>query len=413
MFPLTSNSFYTTEKSNIRARNKAVILNKVYWFGPISRTEIAKTTGIRSAGVSELSNELVSEGFLKVAGYAGSIGGRKRELLNIDPEAGYVIGLDVGAARIRGILIDFAGNEICSDTLETRTEGRDAILGQMADLIRHFLSDVPQDGRVFGIGVGVAGVVDRKRGFVNLAKNLPGWRQFSLNDWCSSEFELPLFIENSVNAMARAEEWFGKLRGSRDAVFINLGVGLGAAIIADGKVYGGFSNAAGEVGGIDIYVESDSKGFERVSIGNILSGAGIAREAKRLLRSGRGSIIADTGDGVTAQELALAAEKGDGLALELFRKLGYYLGELMVFFIDILNPEFIVVGGGLARAGHLFLDYAREVVETKTLDELRGGLKIELSTFIGENNLWDMTGSYGAASLVLEDMLAIPQLAYE
>ena len=85
----------------------------------------------------------------------------------------------------------------------------------------------------------------------------------------------------------------------------------------------------------------------------------------------------------------------------------------MVFFIDILNPEVIVVGGGLARAGHLFLDRAREVVETKTLDELRGGLRIELSTFIGENNLWDITGSYGAASLVLEDMLAIPQLAYE
>ncbi len=410
MFP-PSFSINVVERPPISSYNRAVILNRVYWFGPISRTEIAKTTGLRFASVSELSGDLIDQGFLKVVGYTGSIGGRKRELLGVNPEAGYIIGLDVGASRIRGVLMDFVGDGICSEALETSTESRDDILDQMADLIRHFLSEVPKGGRIFGIGVGVAGIVDRKRGFVNLAKNLAGWRRFSLRDWCWKEFEIPLFIDNSVNSMARAEIWFGKLRGCRDAIYINFGLGLGAAIIVDGRIYSGFSNAAGEVGGIEIYVKDVSGNLQKVLIGSTLSGAGIARKAMCAIRCGRESVISDVGDNVTARDVALAAEKGDGLALEIFRDVGCHLGELMVFLIDTLNPEYIVIGGGVARASHLFLERAREIVKNKVLDELRDGLKIEVSAFIGEDNRWDLAGAYGAATLVLEDILAVPQLS--
>ncbi|WP_419996331.1 ROK family protein [Streptomyces boninensis] len=225
---------------DLRRNNRATLLRKLYFEGPLSRQELVPATDLSSASVSNVSAELLSEGLLEEAGSVDSDGGRPRTLLRVAPRSGYLIGVDVGETRVRVELFDVALTELAW-TQELLDEGHavEAVVRHVADGIATVLeaAGVPA-ADLLGIGIGVPGIVAPGEKGALVHGQTVGWDAVPLENLLRRATQLPphipLFIANGARTLGQAEMWFGAGRGTRDAVIALIGVGVGACVIADG-----------------------------------------------------------------------------------------------------------------------------------------------------------------------------------
>ena len=219
---------------------------------------------------------------------------------------------------------------------------------------------------IIGIGVGAPGPLDTKSGIVLLTPNL-GWVNLPLRQIIHERLGLPAALDNDANCAVLGEWWMGAARGTRNAIGITIGTGIGGGIIIDGKLYHGASDCAGEIGHITI----DTEG-RRCKCGNYgcleayASGPNIALRACEEIKAGAVSRLAQYVDGdlrqITAQTVYQAAHDGDDLALEVVNDTAKFLGAGIANLLNIFNPEVVVVCGGVTLAGdHLFVPLRREV----------------------------------------------------
>jgi glucokinase len=222
------------------------------------------------------------------------------------------------------------------------------------------------------LGVSCGGPLDRVQGIIQSPPNLPTWDNVPIKTILEEEFKVECLVENDANAVA--EHRFGAGKGCRNMVFLTMGTGLGAGIIADGRLYRGTIDLAGEIGHVRL-TRSGPIGHNKAgSAEGWASGGGMAQLAAQSVaeaqRKGKKTLLADhvrSGKPISAREVAAAARKGDAVAIDVLRSTGERLGEVLAILVDVLNPERIVIGGLAMRLGDLLLDPARRVMHREAL----------------------------------------------
>jgi len=283
----------------------------------------------------------------------------------------YVLGIDVGGTNLVAGCVAEDGSRVEGLLSEpTRAEeGADGVVGRLLSLARRSmdaLAAAVPGAQVAGVGVGSPGPLDTARGIVLLTPNL-GWVDFPLRDRVSDGLGLPASLDNDANCAVLGEHWRGAARGTRQAIGITIGTGIGGGIILDGKLYHGASDCAGEIGHTTIEMNG-----RRCACGNYgcleayASGPAIARRAIEAVERGAESslraVLAADPLSITAQVVYEAAEAGDGLATEVVQDTARILGAALANLVNVFNPEVVVVCGGVTLAGEsLFAPLRREV----------------------------------------------------
>lgn len=306
----------------------------------------------------------------------------------------YVFGVDVGGTTVKLGLFDAQGNVLDKWEIPTRTVDEGShILPDIADSIREKMKRIDKDS-VAGVGIGAPGPIDGK-GVVHRAVNL-GWGTFSIKDTLEDLLNMPVMAGNDANVAALGEMWMGGGQGCRDLIMVTLGTGVGGGIIIDGRILTGSGGAGGEIG--HMHVEDEEE--ESCNCGNkgcleqYSSATGITRLANRLLAaSGRDSVL--RGGEVSGKSVFDAVKAKDPLAVETAEKFGKYLGDALASIACVVNPEAIVIGGGVSKAGEILIDYIRPHYEKNVFHGSRE-VKFSLAT------LGNDAGIYGAAKLLLD-----------
>lgn len=308
----------------------------------------------------------------------------------------YVFGVDIGGTTVKLGLFDTEGNLLDKWEIPTRTEESGSfILPDIAkDIKRKIEEKQISKEMVVGVGVGAPGPIDNQ-GVVHRAVNL-GWGVFSIKDTLEEILKVPVMAGNDANVAALGEMWKGGGQGSSDLIVVTLGTGVGCGIIVDGKILTGVTGAGGEIG--HIHVEDNES--ETCGCGNVgcleqyASATGITRLANRKLKESEKESVLRGGE-VSAKTVFDAVKAGDALAIEVAEEFGKYLGNCLAAIAGVVNPEAIVLGGGVSKAGEILMNYIKPYYEKNVFHGSRN-VKFSLAT------LGNDAGIYGAAKLVLD-----------
>ena len=306
-------------------------------------------------------------------------------------------GIDVGGTKIASALFTREGEISAREKVSIDKAGGDAAAVQVAGRIQALAAAAAESGgRLAAVGICVPGIAYSASGKV-WAPNIPGWDQYPLIEKIKGSALIPLVLESDRSAYVAGEAWRGAAAGAADAVFLAVGTGIGAGIISGGRILHGHEDIAGAVGWFgldpDFKAEYAAMGcFEAEASGNSL-----ARKARERLGQGRASSMPDLAGGrleaVTAEVVAAAARAGDALALEIVAEAVAYLGMGIANIVSLLNPEIVVVGGGLVHAADVLLEPVRREVGRWAQPLAARGVRIELSG-LGED-----AGLYGCGRL--------------
>lgn len=318
-------------------------------------------------------------------------------------EGRYIVGVDLGGTSINVGAVPYEGGTVLGmRSLPTEAHrGAKAVVDRMVAMIHETMRDARREGELdedafIGIGLGSPGPLHRASGTVIETPNL-GWRNFPLRDLISNAVGLEAELDNDANAATLGEWWLGVGRGTRSLVGVTLGTGIGGGILIDGQIYHGISDAAAEIGHMTI----DSTG-RKCKCGNYgcleayASGPAIASRAVEGLAAGADSLLPDMVGGdldrVTAETVYEAIVAGDAYATEVMRETAKFLGTGVANLINLLNPEMIVVSGGVTRAGDHLFEPLRSEVRRRAFREAAESCRIVSS------ELGDMAGVIGAAA---------------
>jgi predicted NBD/HSP70 family sugar kinase len=322
-----------TTVRDVRRANRASLLNDLF-HGPLqSRQQLAASTELSQASVSNLIGEMLEEGLVEEAGLVGSDGGRPRVLLRVRPGFRYLVGADVGETGVLVELYDLAMSRLAARTLR-HDDNPEQVAGRLLEGLHAVLAEGGVDSAdVLGFGVGVPGVVDS--GVVDSQST--GWDEVPLGAMLRAGTDVPIFVENGAKTLGQAEMWFGAGRGARHAVIIMIGTGVGAAVVMDGRNYRGANSNAGEWGHTTLIYDGDecrcgARGCLEAYIGQDRIGARLAAAL----------------DVPYTPELLptlLAGETMPAPAAEVFAETIGYLGAGIGDLINLFSPERIVLGG--------------------------------------------------------------------
>ena len=291
-------------------------------------------------------------------------------------DGGYIVGVDLGGTSINVGVVPFDGSKVLAmrSSPTGAEKGPKHVVDRIIVMIREAMADaaaeadIPEDGFI-GIGLGSPGPLDRSTGTVIETPNL-GWRNFPLRDLVSNAIGLPAELDNDANAATIGEWWAGAARGCDNVIGVTLGTGIGGGIVLDGQIFHGASDAAGEIGHMSI----DSTG-RKCKCGNYgcleayASGPAIAARAVEGLLTGEESLLPSLVDGdisrITAETVYEGIVAGDAFAKEVMRDTAKFLGSGIANLINILNPEIVVISGGVTRAGDQLLEPLRNEVRRR------------------------------------------------
>ncbi len=314
---------------------------------------------------------------------------------------------DIGGTKVLAAVVAADGTVLGRTTLPTHAEGGpQAVIDHTVQALRQALEQAGRgSGEMAAIGIACAGLVDIERGVVVASPNLPGWARVPLRERIEAALRVRTFLANDANAAALGEHRFGAGRGANHLIFVTVSTGIGGGLVLGGKLYTGAWGTAGEVGHMVL-----EPGGPRCACGQqgcleaLASGTAMAREASQRLKAGEPSqLLALAGgrpEGVTAELIGQAANAGDKLAGEVVERAATYLGIGLGNLVNLLNPEVIVVGGGVSRLGELLLAPARKAMQAHAFPHAVSGMKLV------QASLGDMAGVMGMASYVMEAVQA-------
>ena len=317
-----------------------------------------------------------------------------------------VLAIDLGGTKIIAAIISDKGQVMAREYyLTLAEEGPQPVIDRLLSAIEHLLGSVNLDSsKLHSISLAAAGAIDLDKGVVTLSPKLTGWYNIPLRDIVKGNHRVNTFLINDASAAALGEHHFGVGKGVNNLILLTLGTGIGGGIIINGELYSGPCGSAGEIGHTTIDVNGP-----RCSCGNVgclemlASGTAVAQEAVRRISQGESSSLTDIVDGkvgnITAEEVGVAAQNGDSLALEVISKAATYLGVGMVNLVNIFNPEMIIIGGGMAQMGDLLLDTARQVVKERAFPLSAQAVRI-VTAQLGDN-----AGVLGAAIFARQQKL--------
>jgi predicted NBD/HSP70 family sugar kinase len=334
----------------MRVMNERAVFERIRLLGPVSRPQLAEATGLSKPTISLALANLERSGLVRDVGQSSGNAGRAALLYEMRPEAGWVIGVDVGRSWLRMALANLAGEVVLRR--QERSQSRDAkkLVAQIGSLV----STLPVEAGlsyqdVTYTVIGSPGVVDERSGAMRLAANLAGWEGSSVLDALGDRLGSSLAVENDINLAALGEQAHGLGKGVPNFVFISVGTGIGMGVVLDGQLHRGARGAAGEIGFLPLGEAEAGAGEaskrRHGSLESVASAEAVVANARRL---GMRNVV-------SAKQVFESTRDSDKAALAAVRVEAEHLARAVAAITVVLDPELVVLGGGIGRNGDLLI----------------------------------------------------------
>jgi predicted NBD/HSP70 family sugar kinase len=328
----------------IRAINEQVLLDHIRRSGPLSRAELARITGLSKPTVSLALVNIERAGLVHATGQRTGVPGPAAILYEVRPDAGFILGLDVGRQFLRGAVADLAGTVRSRLSVRTKAVNAPARVQELADLATTLLGDAGiAASQLSQTVIGSPGVYDPKLDTLTLTGRLSGWDSPTVLAALRDEFGPTLMIENDVDAAALAERVHGHGRDVDSFAFVSVGTGIGMGLVLGGRLHRGAHGVAGEISYLPFTEGSGSDVRDvrkRGSFDASASAAAVVRAARR----------AGVRGGSSAEKVFAAAARGDPVAAEIVAEEALLVAKAVCTVIAVVDPELIVLGGGIGQA---------------------------------------------------------------
>jgi len=381
--------------------NQMVVLNEIRANSPISRSQIASDTGLSKPSVARAVEMLLKEGLILESDPLENHCelGRKPRGLIFNNKAGFFQSVDIGGTKITFALGDLSGEIIKIHTIKNACRHWDEMVQLISWGIQDFFdtAKVPLE-KAKGVAIGAQGVVDIEKATVTSAPNIEDPEEYPLGQELKRYIPIPIWIENDVNLGAIGEFW-KRQRKHKNIVYVSLGTVIGGALIIEGQLYRGDSYYAGEVGW---FIPSKDHLFKNSGkfgcLESLATGPALVKKAESMVQrvSSRDDVLSSD-DTITPQKIFSAYEQGSDVARKVANEWIEDLGITLCNISSLLNPELIILGGGLTRSGSSFLDKLKEILEWGTqvppeieISDLKekaclyGGLRLCLDRYLAE-----------------------------
>jgi len=389
----------------IKEINHNLVLNLIKSRGPISRTEIAQLSGLSPATVSGITADLIASSLVQETGEGEATRGRRRVLLELNPSAGFVVGIKVMEQAVASALTDLdAQVRHHRRTPLTASHGRpvdfEAVLPAIVAAVEATIAESGVErSQVLGVGVGMAGLVDGEAGICRYSPYF-GWRNVRVGERLAECLGLPVYLENDVNTLTVAEQWFGYGHGRDHFVVVTVGRGIGAGIVVNGQFYRGALGGAGELGHITLQADGPlCPCGKRGCLEALAADPAVVSSARAAMAAGTPTALAEP---LTLEGVVAAAQAGDELARQVLASAGRWLGIGISALVNLLNPQLVIVGGEGVAAGPWRLDPMRRAIAEHAYTGLAEGLEIIVEPS------GDETWARGAACVVLGELFKPP-----
>lgn len=391
--------------NRVKAHNVRAVLLSLLYNQPAFRVQIAAQTSLSTTTITNIIDELISQGIVAEDGVEEPSGrrrvGRPRAALRLVKDARYAIGIQIGVETYRIAIANLTAEIVFSRSYTfSKSISPREVFEQVAEQVEAIIAENGLERvRILGVGVGAAGLVNYHTGVNILSANL-GWENVPIRDWLAERLELPIAVDNNVKAMALGEAFFGSGREVSSLIFVYGRAGVGSGIVMDNRLVRGADLGAGEIGHM-IIVANGGKECRCGQCGcleTLVSEAALIRQAEELNRHQPDSILAqylNTGEGRPIDRIFQAARNGDAQTREMIEEAARYLGIALANLVNLLNPEMIVLGGLFAQGQDLMLPVAKEVLHQTAFAGLGKKVKLQATSFG-----WQ-AGTVGAASLAL------------
>lgn len=340
----------------MREVNRSIILDLIRGESQVSRTELARRSSLTKPTVSTIVEELISEGIVHEVGFSKSepTGGRRARLIEFNPESAAYVGVRFGVGSMTVAVADGLGRIVGREEGASGRGRPEDALDRAQRLLERILETrkIPQR-RVQAVGVAVGGLVETETGRVVISPNL-GWEDVPLRALVSERFGTTAVVANVTDAAAFAEARLGAAKGVRNFVWVYVGTGIGSGIFAGGHLFQGRSGFAGEIGFCRMAVNGPI--LEEVASGRAIVEQMLAR-----------SDVFPAEPRPAAAEVLSRAETGDAVARQIVEEAGVALGFQVAHLVNIMNPELVVLGGGVVESSPLFVRSVRAAFEEQVL----------------------------------------------
>ena len=339
-----------------------------------TRRDVQDLTGLSRSTLALRVSQLLEAGYLRESGQIAGYAGRPAKILSFDEARQLVLAVDLGAAHAHLAIIDGGGQILMEATSSQRIDaGPEEVLRYVTRRLTEMLA---RSGRslsdVAGIGVGIPGPVRFTTQRANHPPLMPGWHDFPIAEKLSDVLGLPAYVDNDANLMGLGEAR-ARYADSPSVLFVKVGTGIGAGIILHGQAERGVAGGAGDIGHVRIHPEGEGRPCTCGAVGCLATEASGGAVARQLTEAG---IAAET-----AGDVARLVAEGQPLAVELVRRAGHLLGEVLATSVALLNPATLVIGGSLASGGdNVLVHGVRETVLARTVPLANRELTIATST---------------------------------
>lgn len=379
--------------------------------GAVSRSTVTEITGWSKAKTTQEIRILLEKEYLVEVGNGASQGGRKPKLLKLNPDLGYLLGVDIGVTSLDMALTDIGGEILVrfSEPVELR-KGPEVVLDRVTEIALEMLGEVGGSAnQILGIVIGVPGPVNFIEGVLVAPPLIPEWERFQIRSYLKKTFVSTfVMVDNDVNIMALGERFAGEAQGINHFIFVKIGTGIGAGIMSNGKIHRGRDGCAGDIGHICV----DKRG-PLCNCGNfgcleiMAAGPAIAKRAMDAAENGESALMAkmmdDNGGYLTPEDVNKACLEADSAALQVIRESGRLLGETLASLVNFFNPSHIIIGGGISQFGNHLLVAIRQTILKRSLPLATKHLVINFSS-AGPD-----AGVIGAISMASEYLFAIEE----
>lgn len=387
-----------------RGRKSLAILEAIRRQGPLTKTDISKLVKLNIVTVSNYVNDFIQKRLIVEKDIDVSTGGRRPVLVQLNRDAGYVIGVGFNLFNSIGLLVDLEGNIVTEVKMRLPDERASSVLDHLNEMVEEVLSKSKMGKeKIQKIGVGIAGLLDKEGGSLRWPERMGegfGYLYVPIREEMERKLGIPVLLENDATVAAFGEYWFSLDPQIKHLLFMYAGAGLG--IVINGEIYRGASGNAGEFA-IHNPVQDDKFNCYEGNpcfLKKWNADISIVALARKALKEGQQSEIVKYAGSVDKVDLASvfkAAKFGDRLAVELVEHAGVRLGVKTAWLINLFNPEIVVIGGGLEEAGALLMDAVKKTVAGWAFPEMVNACKI-IPSRLGENAV-----ALGAAGLAIRD----------
>lgn len=382
-----------------RYQQKKDIIRDMYRFETLSKPEICRLTNMTTPTIGKLIDELMEEGWVVDRGHGVSSGGKRPHIFSLNPDAAYIIGIDLGRETLKVAIFslrkEIIGSIQCFPSLLESGDNA-TVLRDLQIKIEKSLIDlkIPR-AKIRMAGISLPGLIDSDGNSYSYLS----FEGENIRERLEKMLGIPVFIDNDSSIMAMAEHSFGAARNATHALCVSINECIGMGMILNGRPYTGFKGMAGEFGHIRIPGTEELCYCGKAGcLETVASGRSIVRAARKAMREGRATAIAKREEEVTLDKIVRAAKEDDIFAIELLQHTGERVGEALSGLIHLFNPELIVVGGKVTEGNNIVLTSVCHTIDKYTLSRLKSQCEIKASTLAEDACI------LGTLSLVMEHL---------